>query len=92
VLAFESDLAQSLSDSLRVGIPQDRHWRLSAGRAESLVAMKSLIRITMSFAENFYLLHLAVVFSSAGKELKQPGFKQLVRLGRSGKKLSPPRA
>jgi hypothetical protein len=49
--------------------------------------MKGLVRISMSFAENFYLLHLAIVFFSAGEKLEQPGFEQLVRLGGGGKKL-----
>jgi hypothetical protein len=52
------------------------------------MAMKSFVRLAMGFAQNFYLLHFAVVFFPAGKEFKQPGFKQLVRLKRSGKKLS----
>jgi hypothetical protein len=56
------------------------------------MTMKGFVCVTMSFAQNFYLLHLAVVFFPAGKKLQQPGFKQLVRLGRTGKKLSPPRA
>lgn len=54
--------------------------------------MKSFIRVTMGFAQSFYLLHLAVVFLSAGKEFKQPGFKQFVRVGRPGKKLASSRA
>jgi hypothetical protein len=66
--------------------------RFSAGGAESLMPMKSFVRLAMGFAQNFYLLHFAVVFFPAGKEFKQPGFKQLVRLKRSGKKLSAVRA
>jgi hypothetical protein len=53
------------------------------------MAMKSFVSVAMGFAQNFYLLHLAVIFFPAGKELQQPGFKQFVRLGRSHKKLSP---
>jgi hypothetical protein len=56
------------------------------------VAMKSFIRVAMGFAQHFYLLHLAVVFFRTGKEFKQPGFKQFVRVGRSGKKLLSSRA
>jgi hypothetical protein len=76
----------------RCGIPQDSHRRFSAGCAEFLMAMKSFIGVTLAFAQSFYLLHLAVVFFSDGKEFKQPDFKQLVRLGRSGKELPSPRA
>jgi hypothetical protein len=56
------------------------------------MAMKSFVRVTMSFAQSFYLLHFAIVFLSAGKKFKQPGFKQFVRVGRSGKKLPSSRA
>jgi hypothetical protein len=54
--------------------------------------MKSFVRVTMAFSQSFYLLHLAVIFSSAGKELQQPGFKQIIRLGRPGEKLPSSRA
>jgi hypothetical protein len=54
------------------------------------MAMESFIGVAMAFAQSFYLLHLAVVFFSAGKKLKQLGFKQLVRLGCPGKKLRTP--
>jgi hypothetical protein len=74
------------------GISQNSYGRFSAGRAESLVAMKSFVRVAMAFAQNFYLLHLAVFFFPAGKEFQQPGFKQLIRLGCSGKKLPSSRA
>jgi hypothetical protein len=56
------------------------------------MAMKSFVGVAMAFAQSFNLLHLAVVFFRAGKEFKQPVFKQLVRLGRPGKELSAPRA
>jgi hypothetical protein len=51
--------------------------------------MESLVGITMAFAQSFYLLHLAIIFFPAGEKFKQLGFKYLVRMGRSGKKLSP---
>lgn len=77
---------------LRSGVPQDYDRRLGAGRAESFVAMKSFVRLAMAVAQYFYLLHLIVVFFSAGKEFKQPGFKQFVRVGRPSKKLASSRA
>lgn len=49
------------------------------------MAMKSLVGVTVGFAQGFYLLHLMVVFFSAGKKIEQPGFKQPVRLRRPGK-------
>jgi hypothetical protein len=63
-----------------IGIPQDSNGRLSAGRAESFMAMKSFVGVTMSIAQSFYLLHILVVFFRLGKELKQPRFEQIVRL------------
>ena len=66
--------------------------RLSAGRAESLMAMKSFVGVAMAFAQLFYLLHLAIIFSSAGEKFQQPGFKHFVRVGRPGKKLPAPLA
>jgi hypothetical protein len=71
-------------------IPQHSNRRFSACCAESLMAMESLVSLTVSVAKNFYFLHLAVVFFPAGKEFKQPVFKQFIRLGRSGKELPPP--
>jgi hypothetical protein len=56
------------------------------------MAMKSFVRVAMAFSQDFYLLHFAIVFLSAGKEFKQPGFKQFVRMGRPGKKLPSSRA
>jgi hypothetical protein len=52
--------------------------------------MKGLISVTVGFAQNFYLLHLAVIFFRTGKKLEQPAFKLLVRLGRPGKELLTP--
>jgi hypothetical protein len=66
-------------------IPQDSYGRFSAGRAKSLVPVKSLIGFSMRLAQRFNLLHFAVVFFPAGKELQQLGFKQFVRMGRPGK-------
>jgi len=54
------------------------------------MAMKSFVRVAMAFAQLFYLLHLAIIFSSAGKKFQQPGFKHFVRVGRLGKKLPAP--
>jgi hypothetical protein len=54
--------------------------------------MKRLVGVTVGFAQHFYLLHLTVVFFDTGKECKQPGLKQLVCLGRPGKKLPSPSA
>jgi hypothetical protein len=73
------------------GIPQHSHWRFSAGRAESLMAMKSFVGLTVSIAQNFYLFHLAIVFFRGGKKLQQPGFEQLIRLGRFFEKFPAPR-
>ena len=55
------------------------------------MAMKSLVGVAVRVAKNFYFLHLLIVFSSAGKKIKQPGFKQLIGLGRPGKEFPPPR-
>jgi hypothetical protein len=74
------------------GIPQHRNGRFSASRAESLMAMKSFIGITMPFTQSFYLLHFAIVFFCIRKELKQSSFEQLVRVGRSCKEFPPARA
>jgi hypothetical protein len=56
------------------------------------MAMKSFIGITMPFTQNFYLLHFMIVFFCVGKEFKQSGFKQLVRVGRPCKEVPPSRA
>jgi hypothetical protein len=37
--------------------------------------VKSFVRLAMVIAQNFDLLHFAIVFFSDGKEFKQPGFK-----------------
>jgi hypothetical protein len=73
-------------------VSQNSNRRFSTGRAESFVAMKSFVGVTMAFSQSFYLLHLAVIFSSAGKELQPPGFQQIIRLGRPGEKLPSSRA
>ena len=83
---------ERVSRLFRSGVSQDCNRRFSASRAESLMAMKGFVGVTMAFAQSFYLLHLAVVFFRTGKEFKQPGFKQFVRVGRSGKKLLSSRA
>ena len=67
------------------------HVYLGAGRAKSLVPMKCLVRIAMGFSQDFYFLHLMVVFFGVGKKFEQSGFKQPVRLGRPSKELLPPR-
>jgi len=64
---------------------------LSAGRAESLMAMEGFVGLTVSIAQNFYLFHLAVVFFRAGKKLQQPCLEQLIRLGRLLEKFPAPR-
>ena len=56
------------------------------------MAMKSFVGVTVSVAENFYFLHLTIIFFSAGKELKQSGFKHFVRMGRPGKEIPSPLA
>lgn len=66
--------------------------RLSAGRAKSFVPMKSLIRFAVVLAQFFNPLHFGIVFLCAGKELKQPVFEQLVRMGGPGEKFPSPRA
>jgi len=70
------------SDLFRSCIPQYNNGRFSAGCAEFLMAMKRFVGITMPFTQNFYLFHFTIVFFCDGKKLKQPGFKQLVRVGR----------
>jgi hypothetical protein len=65
---------------------------LSAGRAEFLVPVKSLIGLAMAFAQRFNPLHFLVVFFRAGKELKQPCLEQLICLGRLFEKFPAPRA
>ena len=70
---------------IRCRIPQDSYVRLSAGSAESLMAMKSFVCVAVALAQGFYPLHLTIIFSSAGKKFQQPGFKQFVRLGNLGK-------
>lgn len=64
--------------------------RPSAGRTKSLMPMKCFIRFAVVLAQFLDPLHFGIVFFRAGKELKQPGFEQLVRLGRLGEKLLPP--
>jgi hypothetical protein len=56
------------------------------------MAMKSFVGVAMAFTQLFYLLHLAIIFSSAGEKFQQPGFKHFVRVGRPGKKLPAPLA
>jgi hypothetical protein len=87
----ENDLAQS-SASLRGCISQHNNGRFSAGRAESLVAMKGFVSITMGFAQSFYLLHLAIIFFRAGKKLEQPCLEQFISLGSFLEKFSAPYA
>jgi hypothetical protein len=65
---------------------------LSAGRAELLVPMKSLIGLAVAFAQRFNPFHFLVVFFCAGKELEQPCLEQLIRLGRLCEKFPAPRA
>jgi hypothetical protein len=67
------------------------HMYLSAGRAESLVAMESFVGLTVGVAQNLYLFHLAVVFFRGGKKLQQPRLEQLIRLGRFFEKFPAPR-
>jgi hypothetical protein len=64
---------------------------LSARGAKSFMAMKSLVGLTVSIAQNFDFLHLAVVFFRGGKKLQQPCFEQLIRLGRFLEKFPAPR-
>jgi len=65
---------------------------LSAGGAESLVSMKSLIGLAVAFAQRFNPLHFLVVFFRAGKELEQPCLERLICLGRFFEKFPAPRA
>jgi len=51
--------------------------------------MESFVGVTVGFSQDFYLLHLTIVFFSAGKKLQQSGFKHLVRLGRPGEEVPP---
>jgi hypothetical protein len=68
------------------------HVYLSAVPAKSLVPKKSLVGITVGFAENFDFLHLAVVFFRGGKQLQQPCLEQFIRLERLKEKFPAPRA
>jgi hypothetical protein len=76
----------------RNGVTQHSHGRFSASHAESLVAMKSFVGITMRFAQDFYLLHLAVIFFRAGKKLEQPCLEQFISLGSFFEKFPAPYA
>jgi hypothetical protein len=78
--------------SLRRRIPQYSNRRFSAGHAKPLMAVESFVGVTMAFTQRFYLLHLMIIFFDAGKKFQQPGFKQFIRLGCSGKKLPSSRA
>ena len=88
--SFERDLVGGSRRLIRRHVA-GYHMYLSAGRAESLVAMKSLVGLTVVFPENFDLLHLAIVFFRDGKKLQQPCLEQLVRLGRFFEKFPAPR-
>jgi hypothetical protein len=75
---------------LRSRIPQHSNGRFRARLAESLMTMKSFVGVTMAFTQLFYLLHLAIIFSSTGKKIQQPRFKHRVRLGHLGKEFAAP--
>ena len=67
----------------RGGVAQDSDRRFGANRTKSLVPMEGFVRLTVALTQDFYLLHILIVFFRLGKELKQPRFEQIVSLRRS---------
>jgi hypothetical protein len=75
---------------LSCGIPQDSHRGLCAYRAKSLVPMEGFIRFPVTLPQHFNLLYFLVVFSHAGKEMKEPCFEQIIRHGGFREKVPSP--
>jgi len=52
--------------------------------------MEGFIRFPVTLPQHFNLLYFLVVFSHAGKEMKQPCFEQIIRHGGFREKVPSP--